>query len=94
MSSKKSLKHKVHTRRRAKERVKIKLKNKDIADIKAQIRKGRAALIRTKGEIELWFVELKGRDFVAWYDPQTKIIRTITNTKQHQKPMTNGRKTG
>lgn len=90
MNYKKALKHKVHAKRRAKERLQIKLKNKDIADIKAQIRKKRATLVKTKENIELWLVEIKGRDLIAWYDPQENIIRTITNTKRQHKPMIDG----
>lgn len=79
MTSPKSIHdHRVHSRRRARQRAHLKLSRKAEATIIAAIERGRAEYIRTKENgVHVYNVAYRGRSLKVYFDHEQRCIRTV-----------------
>lgn len=76
--------HRVHSRRRARERVGLKLSRKAEATIIAAIRRGRAEYVSAKSQgVSKYRVTFKGREIVVYYDEVNNCLRTVGHGGRH-----------
>lgn len=70
--------HRIHSRRRARERVGLKLSRKAEATIIAAIERGRAEYVKGKSQgVAKYRVTFRGREIVVYYDEVNRCLRTV-----------------